>query len=856
MSVGSFFTATLGTSLQEFLTLPRDRAAALVRGRIPDLLHLLRAGAPPADALEPRRTVQWGKSLEGALLEALKPQGLELQNLRDRIITDGFMRSELDRDQNVYLTEFFTRVLTRAVPDLVFQPAHAREVEVALEWARRHRIGIATRGAGSTAMGGAVPNDGGLLLEMSRFDQIHIDVADQVAVIGAGARLKTIHGRLAAEGLELTTYPSNLGGTLAGWFSAGGLGLNSFTHGAVQNQVRALSMVLPRGEQVHFHADGRLDVLAPEAQRLPKAATAKWFEAHGYPALTLADLPQTEGQVGVILTLTMAVHKLPERTPFYLEVETDGQAIELAAHVAQAAQKNGAKPANLKFLSAAHVAGVRAIRGDAKRASKPAVYVDFEGADEAQKFARGLDTAPHKPQSDEAEARRWFADRFRPQQTKRLGPGYLAAEILMPAEHLAAFQEAAVKLAHRVGVHLETEAYYFGDGRVLALPGYLTRGPRSGFLWELVLAPILLDLAMQRFAAMPYVLGRWQSPYFGWRYDKDTRRRLRDNKRRTDDRRVLNPGVFFGPAFRVPGVQGVFRTTFPRGIRTLRGFYGSPLTAWFFRAAIGARHDHADGARVSARWNATAEVADAEARRMAADLEKWRLEDLAHAARGCVNCGECNSVCPIFHDARIRLPQMLTHIGEGLRAGATLGGTEQLLLDMCMRCGNCQEVCQADIPHLPLYDAMDKHAGAADEVRRERHAGVLSHLRYSERYTREFLNVRPGGYLQRTPASLPGEIRFVLFRAEADAGPVDTCIHCGACVPVCPTSANLEFQDKADVRRISTDLTRCIGCGTCVEVCPANQKNGSRTLRVMEAPNREFFELFAAFEAGTDGSPR
>jgi ferredoxin len=125
----------------------------------------------------------------------------------------------------------------------------------------------------------------------------------------------------------------------------------------------------------------------------------------------------------------------------------------------------------------------------------------------------------------------------------------------------------------------------------------------------------------------------------------------------------------------------------------------------------------------------------------------------------------------------------------------------------------------------------------------------LSHLRYSERYLRDFLGVRPGGYLQRTPASLPGEVRFVLFRAENDAGPTDTCIHCGACVPVCPTSANLEFQEEGDARRITTALAKCIGCGTCVEVCPANLKNGGRTLRVMEAPSRDFFDIFAAFEA-------
>src|SRR5262249_34145168 len=109
----------------------------------------------------------------------------------------------------------------------------------------------------------------------------------------------------------------------------------------------------------------------------------------------------------------------------------------------------------------------------------------------------------------------------------------------------------------------------------------------------------------------------------------------------------------------------------------------------------------------------------------------------------CVNCGECNSVCPIFHAAQVRLPQMLTHLGEALHAGAARGPPGATWLDLCMAWGNWGGVCRAGTPHLPLYEAMQEvSAGAfadppAREARRERHVAILSALRPSSGYARD-----------------------------------------------------------------------------------------------------------------------
>jgi ferredoxin len=395
-------------------------------------------------------------------------------------------------------------------------------------------------------------------------------------------------------------------------------------------------------------------------------------------------------------------------------------------------------------------------------------------------------------------------------------------------------------------------------------------------------APALVDLAMHGFDGTPYVLGRWQSAWFERRFGSMATR-VRAARRALDPEHGLNRGVLTG--LRLHGPLGSLLTsTFEPGIAMLRATYDAPAASWLARlargvmgvfpgpaagrgapAVVGARfrsqapegeEPGPDGSILlpiaprAAVGDALRIVGQASAAREALPILRQTPED---RALHCVNCGECNTVCPIYHESRIRLPQMLTHAGEALRGGEAISTTTSVLLDLCMRCGNCEEVCQAGIPHLPLYDRMQLASDAIRPRPFERHVAIVSAVRTSPIYRREFLNLRGGGYLKRSPASLPGVPRFVVMRSENDAGPAASCIHCGACVPVCPTHANREFEGM-DPRWITTVQNRCIGCGTCVEVCPANLANGGQTLRVMEAPTPDWFAALVEFDATTAAS--
>jgi ferredoxin len=683
-----------------------------------------------------------------------------------------------------------------------------------------------------------------------------------------------------------------LGGTLVGWFVTGGIGLNAYGRGRALDGVRAADVLLPAGEHVRFHDDGRLDVPDEGHRRktIAAAESAEWFRDHDYEPMTLADLAGSEGVLGLVLQIIVTLEPRPEIGAFLLSFASEGDALAAAEWVDRMAGAAFGPPGNVKFLSRSHLDLVRKVWRDedarewhgapgaltsgaqmpwarifgpadfevscgADRAEGGAyLFVDFLNLDFARSFVSSLHECPGRPTVLE-ESVRFASERFRPQQTKRLGPGLIAAEIVMPTREVKTFLPSAETVAHNVGAEIDAEVYFLADDEALVIAATLVDHRRASYLVDLSLAPVLLDLAMNAHSARPYVLGRWQAAYMQRKFGRSAAARIRGLKRSLDPAAVVNRGVLLG--LRLQGPLGaLLGPSFASGIGMLRAIYGTPALAWGARLARGALAGLPGPARgrgapaaLGAKFRASAPV-DPAALGVALPHESENgapRQSASDRAVHCVNCGECNSVCPIFHESKIRLPQMLTHIGEAMRGGEAVPLAGSALLDLCMRCGNCEEVCQAGIPHLPLYEEMQAASDRARPPDRERHAAIVLAVRGSQGYLRDFLNVRPGGYLKRSPASLPGVTRYVVLRAEQDAGPAASCIHCGACVSVCPTHANRELEGN-DPRWITTEQERCIGCGTCVEVCPANLSNGGQTLRVLEAPTPDWFTALEEFE--------
>jgi glycolate oxidase len=224
----------------------------------------------------------------------------------------------------------------RAVPDVVVWPRTADEVSGVLRLATRRRIPVVPRGAGSNLCAATVPLTAGIVLVLSRMNEVReVNPDELLARAEAGVPTAALSDAAAKHGLLYAPDPgsrtvSTIGGNVA--TCAGGL--RGLKYGVTRNYVLGLEVVLPTGEVIH--TGGRL-----------------WKDVAGYDLTRL--LTGAEGTLGVVTEVTVALLPMPATTntglAYFPSLADAGRAVA-------AVIRDGIVPATLEFLDAKCIAAV------------------------------------------------------------------------------------------------------------------------------------------------------------------------------------------------------------------------------------------------------------------------------------------------------------------------------------------------------------------------------------------------------------------------------------------------------------------------------------------------------------------
>ncbi len=178
-------------------------------------------------------------------------------------------------------------------PDLVARPRTTEEVAAVLRLANREGFVVVPRAAGTGRVGGAVPERGGVVLDLMGMDRIlEIDAREQIARVQPGVRLGALQAAVAERGLYFPPDPASardcaVGGAVA----TGAGGLSGVKYGTMKHYVLGLTVVLPTGEVIRT------------GSRTRKCAT-------GYDITSL--FVGSEGTLGVFTEITLRLVPRPE----------------------------------------------------------------------------------------------------------------------------------------------------------------------------------------------------------------------------------------------------------------------------------------------------------------------------------------------------------------------------------------------------------------------------------------------------------------------------------------------------------------------------------------------------------------
>ena len=199
----------------------------------------------------------------------------------------------------------------RGRPETVVLPSSTEQVARVVKLCAERRIPFVARGAGTNLSGGSVPLHGGIVIVLSRMNQVlDIDVNNRRTVVQPGVVNLDLQKLLEPHGLQFCPDPaSQKASTIGGNVAENAGGPHCLKYGVITNHVLDLTVVLPSGE----------------VRKLGSAVA----DPPGYDLVGL--FVGSEGTFGIATEMTLRLKPLPQSVQVILalfeSLEAAGEAV-------------------------------------------------------------------------------------------------------------------------------------------------------------------------------------------------------------------------------------------------------------------------------------------------------------------------------------------------------------------------------------------------------------------------------------------------------------------------------------------------------------------------------------------------
>jgi len=361
----------------------------------------------------------------------------------------------------------------RQPPMVVVLPETTAEVAAILAWCHENRVKVVPRGSGTSLSGGALPLADGVLLGMSKFNQVlEVDYADRLAVVQPGVTNLAVTRAVEDRGFYYAPDPSSqIACSIGGNVAENSGGVHCLKYGLTTNNVLGAEIVLISGEIVRV--GGRQ--LDPAGLDL------------------LGVVVGSEGLLGVVTEVTVRILPRPEAARALLlgfpTVEGAGQCV---ADVIAA----GVIPAGMEMMDRAAIHAAEAfVHAGYPLDVEALLIIELDGVEaecaellgEIQPIAAANGAVSMRISRDEAERLAFWAGRKAAfPAVGRLAPDYYCMDGTIPRRRLPEVLERMRTLSDAYGLAV-ANVFHAGDGNLHPLilydanrPGELERAEAFG----------------------------------------------------------------------------------------------------------------------------------------------------------------------------------------------------------------------------------------------------------------------------------------------------------------------------------------------------------------------------------------
>jgi glycolate oxidase len=399
-------------------------------------------------------------------------------------------------------------------PSIVARPKNADQVSEIIKLANKEKTPVTPRGGASSAHGGSLPLDGGIVLDMTSMDKIlSIDEDKMCVCTQPGVTFAFLTRELLRKNLKLGCFPSSaLSATVGGYISNGGCaGIGAPRYGPIRSHIMQLEAVLPDGE--------KLSVCNP------------------YSTLFVG----AEGTLGVITQVTLRVFPIPE----FLKAVAFGFDDVLSAFCGlENLFKSGIKPYFLSFMDGNFLETMSKLGKEVPKHSM-IILVALEGCKksvETQETAINKIFSKGKQLPDTFAVEEWNNVHKTELFIKRAGPTLVVAEANVPIFKLKQALKNLKDAGDKLGLNICLYGILGYGGSTLTMPIVLTDERKEDEYFNTLLASLKMTSVIISTGGTVYGVGLHNSIFMERINGVKRLEIMKRLKKSLDPNKIMNPG--------------------------------------------------------------------------------------------------------------------------------------------------------------------------------------------------------------------------------------------------------------------------------------------------------------------------